>query len=116
MTKMGRPVIPESERILNRWKEWVPWATIQSRYQAKTPGGAVDGVKFNEVLHHLRLLHELRCKSALAAGLRWKIIKMYNLDDPRIDDDTSRQLIDAAIERHRTRLGRVKGESHAGIN
>lgn len=81
-----------------RWKEWEPWMTILAR--------KLDG---RAPLIHLKCRYEHRMLALLGAGVSWKAIRHGRLDNPLLDDVDFRIALYAAVERRRTRLGRVKG-------
>ena len=93
-----------------RWKEWEPLMTIDCRRVA----GYLPYPDNNPIdrLFRLKVHHRFLMVALLDAGVSWKAIRRGRLDDPLQNEDLFQFQIRAAIERRRTRLGRVKGVRH----
>jgi hypothetical protein len=97
------PPPPRQQRWIDlRWKEWEPWMVSESRRQSLDPANT---------LHRFKILHQSRMVRLLGSGIRLGIIKKHRLDDPTMGSNLFEFSLRAAIERRRTRMGRVKGIS-----
>jgi hypothetical protein len=88
------------ERISARWEWWKPAAITAAR---ETTDPAAQ-------FRVLQEFHRERLRALLGVSVSWASILRNNLDDPRLDGDKWRAIYLAAIERRRSRLGRVKGK------
>jgi hypothetical protein len=96
------PPVPEKQSrwIESRWLEWAPWCTIAAR-RSDDPSGA---------LYALRVTHRSRLISLLSARVAWDTIRKHHLDNPTDTTELFEFQLRAAVERRRTRMGRVKGK------
>jgi hypothetical protein len=83
-----------------RWREWEPFMVMAARRESSDPANR---------LYQFRALHRQRIIKLLRSGIRLGIIKKHRLDDPTNGDNRFEFLLAAAMERRRTRLGRIKG-------
>ena len=98
------PVPPRQQRWLDlRWKEWEPMLVLRARRESLDPA---------HMLHQFRRLHQSRMVRLLSSGIRLGIIKKHRLDDPTNGENRFQFLLDAAVVRRRSRMGRVKGIRH----
>lgn len=96
------PTIPPKQLLAldARWKEWEPWLAMEARKVSLDPAN---------VLFRFRTLHRQRITRLLSSGIRLGIIKKHRLDDPKMGENLFEFSLRAAIERRRTRMGRIKG-------
>jgi hypothetical protein len=96
------PTIPVKQSLWvdARWEEWIPWCTQLARRMKVDPAAA---------LVPLRVIHRSRVVMLLSARVTWASIKRNRLDNPLDSNDVFEFQLRAAIERRRTRMGRVKG-------
>jgi hypothetical protein len=96
--------------IAARWEELLPWCLLDAR---KTTDPA-------ETLHMFKTRHRERCIELFTNHISWKAIRTYQwnglvgtMDDPRNEEWIFKKLLSEAIERRRSRMGRVKGQRNA---
>jgi hypothetical protein len=87
--------------IRHRWAKIAPWVLAEVRRS--------DHVDTTLALEGLRRVHALRMSRLAAAGVTAKQIIAGDLDDPLASEAAFAGNLAAAVERHRDRLGRVKG-------
>ena len=90
-----------SDAIDARWQELLPWCILSAK---KTSDPA-------DTLHMLKSRHRARCIELFANRIPWDTIRPHDLDDPREGDEFFKKSLKEAIERRRSRMGRVKGQS-----
>jgi hypothetical protein len=94
------PTTPRRESWLQlRWQEWLPLATIEAR-KCLDPAAALAKIK---TAHRSRLL------DLLSAKVSWDAIRRHRLDSPLISTGAFEFQLHVAVERRRTRMGRVRG-------
>jgi len=102
-SKVNAPITPRLLlRIDLRWLMWKPFATMLAR--RKLLFIPIDRTMID--LHHL---HRDRVVQCLRQSLPWTTICKGKLDDPTKSQIEWDQLVVEALERRRSRLGRVKG-------
>lgn len=94
----------QSNWINARWSEWLPFATLMAR---RTSDPAAK-------LHELKTTHRSRVISLLSAKVGWDAIRRSRLDNPELENGAFEFQLRAAVERRRTRIGRVKGVKRRG--
>lgn len=95
------PIPPkQSVWIDARWKEWEPWLAMEARKQSLDPAN---------LLFRFKSLHRDRMIRLLSAHIAWATIRQYRLDNPCDGENLFEFSLRAAMERRRTRMGRVKG-------
>lgn len=82
-----------------RWKEWLPYCTVEARRYPDP----------SSVLHVLKTKNHSRLVDLLSAHIPWDTIRKHRLDDPLTSNEAFQFQLRAAVERRRTRMGRVKG-------
>ena len=95
------PAIPPKQGVWfeSRWREWEPWLVMEAR-RTPDPAGRLAAFK---TTHRSRLI------SLLSAGVSWSAIRRHRIDNPSHSEALFEFQLSAAIERRRTRMGRVKG-------
>lgn len=85
-----------------RWDHWRPLAAlISSQCHIADPA---------EAFAHLRVRHRSRVTDILNSGIAWVVLCRQGLDNPMVPDAQFESSLRLAIERRRSRLGRVKGK------
>ena len=91
---------PLRERAIElRWAEWRPSASLRCR-------GVSSHAACLATLHRI---HHLRCVVLLSSRIPWLSIKRSRLDDPLASAADFERALAEAVERRRSRMGRVKG-------
>ena len=92
---------PPTPLILDRWNRiWLAPCAAESK-KADDPA---------DEFATLRLRHQIRVQRLVVAGIPWETIVAGNLDSPlRHPSDFDRSLC-LALERRRSRIGRIKGK------
>lgn len=97
---MGRPPTRKQQNVIDlRWKEWEPLMVMLAR----------EFMDPRAELARLKTFYYSRILALLDAGVSWKAIRHGRLDNPLRGEISYQLALRAAVERRRTRLGRVKG-------
>jgi hypothetical protein len=97
--------LAEDRRIRDRWRYWLPWATLYARHYQSS-----HRQQFNpsySQLDRLKLIHRRAVLDCISRGISWQSIRRDRIDDPRIDDHTrSRKIAEAVSKLRFTRRGK----------
>lgn len=103
LTVPAPPSLPSRREyhVEARWTEWLPFCTVEARRHSDP----------SNLLHLFRTRHRSRLIACLSASLAWDTVREHRLDDPTVSDERFNYLLRCAVERRRSRMGRVKGQS-----
>ena len=85
-----------------RWDHWSPLAVLAA-WSPQIADPANEFARF-------RVRHRSRVTDILNSGIAWVVLCRQGLDNPMVPDAQFESSLRLAIERRRSRLGRVKGK------
>lgn len=92
--------IKKEKAITDRWEELFPWCLLDARRTADP----------TSAMQMLKIRHRSRCLQLISNRIPWASVRRNALDNPRHGEYFFKELLRAAIERRRARMGRVKGK------
>jgi hypothetical protein len=95
-------VDPDARVIRHRWAKIRPWVLATVRRN-------VTDARVSPEMDRLRVVHAERLTRLVAAGITSKQVIAGELDNPCLSLVAFERELSDAAERHRVRLGRVKG-------